>query len=90
MIGNIALLVVSKENLFIPYIFSPVSYAVSLSTLVMNGILPIPRALTAGRDRLPPSIRFHTICSTEKFFAGERLPSLYALVLPNHTSSDVS
>ena len=70
-IGIIALFVVSKENLTLPYIFSPVWYAVLLFTRVIHGTAPRPRALIAGILRLPPSILFHTMFSTEKFFAAE-------------------
>ena len=67
--GIIELLVVSNEKRTLPYIFSPVTYAVLLATLVTNGTAPMPRALMAGSDRFPPSILFHTTFSTVKFFA---------------------
>ena len=52
-------------------------------TRVINGTAPRPRALTAGSDKLPPSIRFHTTFSTEKFFTGECSASWNAFKSPS-------
>ena len=48
----------------------------------MKGTAPSPRALTAGRDKLPPSMRFQTTCSVLKFFAGARLYISYPFMSP--------
>ena len=66
-------LVVSKENLTLPYNFSPITWGVFETTRVTQGTAPKPRALDAGNVRLPPSIRFQTTCSVLKFLCGVRL-----------------
>ena len=79
--GNMLLFVVSNEKRTLPYSFSPVRYAVPLLTRVTKGTEPSPRALSAGSERLPPSIRFHTTCSTLKLRTGVLPKDLYPLTL---------
>ena len=51
----------------LPYNFSPIVCALPPTTRVIHGTAPKPRALEAGIVTVPPSIRFHTICSVLKF-----------------------
>ena len=82
MTGIMALLVVSKEKRTLPYNFSPLVCAVLLTTLVVKGTAPSPLALSAGNDRVPPSILFHTMFSVEKLRADDRLYRSYASMSP--------